>query len=256
MESPDIPGESDTEALSEGTPGDSPVQRRISPESYDEADTWLPLRAASEKAGVSVSALRKWYRAGKIQSRLEPGPTGDMRMVLLSEVTAGAGQRQAPKPTATVTEEPPAASWSDDVLPIPKDAWNKMIEQLGNLHEAGQRLAEEAAGRARAETEAAFLRERITDLLAQLEETRRPPVSPLQFVESHGGETPLTDPSPGIQVDRATMETIVDAAREAADAKPPASKPDELVEQTITEEVEGAAARRPWWVRTIRRGRA
>ena len=54
-------------------------------------------------------------------------------------------------------------------MPIPKDAWNKMIEQLGNLFEAGRALATEAAARAKAETEVQFLRERVSDLEEQLE---------------------------------------------------------------------------------------
>jgi hypothetical protein len=47
---------------------------------------------------------------------------------------------------------------------VPIDAWNKMINQLGNLHEAGQQLAEARERAARAETEARFLRERLAEL--------------------------------------------------------------------------------------------
>lgn len=41
-----------------------------------------------------------------------------------------------------------------------------MLDQLGNLHEAGRELAEARERAARAETEAAFLRERLADLRA------------------------------------------------------------------------------------------
>ena len=47
---------------------------------------------------------------------------------------------------------------------VPVDAWNKMLNQLGNLHEAGQQLAEARERAAKAETEASFLRERLAEM--------------------------------------------------------------------------------------------
>jgi hypothetical protein len=44
---------------------------------------------------------------------------------------------------------------------VPVDAWNKMLNQLGNLHEAGQQLAEARERAAKAETESKFLREQL-----------------------------------------------------------------------------------------------
>jgi hypothetical protein len=49
---------------------------------------------------------------------------------------------------------------------VPIDAWDKMLIQLGNLHQAGQELAEARERAARAETEATFLRERLAELRA------------------------------------------------------------------------------------------
>jgi hypothetical protein len=49
---------------------------------------------------------------------------------------------------------------------VPIDAWNKMLLQLGNLHEAGQQLAEARERAAKAETEAEFLRERLAETRA------------------------------------------------------------------------------------------
>ena len=46
---------------------------------------------------------------------------------------------------------------------VPIDAWDKMLLQLGNLHQAGQQLAEARERAARAETEAGFLRERLAE---------------------------------------------------------------------------------------------
>ena len=58
---------------------------------------------------------------------------------------------------------------------VPLDAWNRMLNQLGNLHEAGQRLAEARERAAKAETEARFLKERLADLREELETAKRPP---------------------------------------------------------------------------------
>jgi hypothetical protein len=45
-----------------------------------------------------------------------------------------------------------------------------MIAQLGNLHEAGQQLAEARERAAKAETEATFLRERLSELRRQVDQ--------------------------------------------------------------------------------------
>lgn len=61
---------------------------------------------------------------------------------------------------------------------VPIDAWNKMINQLGNLHDAGQQLAEARERAAKAETEALFLRERLAELRQiPLTVTTDPPVA-------------------------------------------------------------------------------
>jgi hypothetical protein len=64
---------------------------------------------------------------------------------------------------------------------VPIDAWNRMLVQLGNLHEAGQQLAEARERAAKAETEARFLRERLSEMrveLARDQEKPRPVVEP------------------------------------------------------------------------------
>ncbi len=61
---------------------------------------------------------------------------------------------------------------------VPLDAWNKMLNQLGNLHEAGQQLADARERAARAETEVQFLRERLSEMRDQSRSTTtdaRPP---------------------------------------------------------------------------------
>ena len=61
---------------------------------------------------------------------------------------------------------------------VPIEAWDKMLHQLGNLHEAGQQLAEARERAARAETEAAFLRERLAEMRAA--PSQEPATAPVQ----------------------------------------------------------------------------
>ena len=63
---------------------------------------------------------------------------------------------------------PPAIDSPEGTMLVPLDAWTKVLNQLGNLHEAGQQLAEARERAAKAETEATFLRERLADLRAEL----------------------------------------------------------------------------------------
>jgi hypothetical protein len=55
---------------------------------------------------------------------------------------------------------------------VPIDAWQRMMEQLGNLHQAGQQLADARERAAKAETETTFLRERLAELRAENERLR------------------------------------------------------------------------------------
>jgi hypothetical protein len=51
----------------------------------------------------------------------------------------------------------------DGVL-VPLDAWQRVMAQLGNLHQAGQDLADARERAARAETQVEFLKERLAEL--------------------------------------------------------------------------------------------
>ena len=69
---------------------------------------------------------------------------------------------------------------------MPVDEWSRILSQLGNLHEAGQQLAEARERAAKAETESTFLRERLRDvraradqLEAQIDATPEPEPEPL-----------------------------------------------------------------------------
>lgn len=51
-----------------------------------EQGTWVTLAEAEQRAGVSNSALRSWYRSGQVPSRLVDGPHGVQRLVPLDVV--------------------------------------------------------------------------------------------------------------------------------------------------------------------------
>lgn len=142
---------------------------------------WVTLHEAEEITGVPASTVRNWARKDRIPTQFELGTEGQVRMVGLDEVVARARHlgrlRPTPGPSSAPPPQPPSRPAPDapegSVL-VPIDAWNRMINQLGNLHEAGQQLAEARERAARAETEASFLRERLNELRRQTE----PPVGP------------------------------------------------------------------------------
>ena len=61
----------------------------------------------------------------------------------------------------------------EDSLLVPLDAWNTVLNQLGNLHEASQQMAEARERAAKAEAEAEFLREKLKNTRNQLEEINK-----------------------------------------------------------------------------------
>ncbi len=171
------------------------------------ADGWVTLRDAYEATGIPVETLRKWARRGSIPSDLDESVKGTRRMVRMDDVTARARElgrdispvavalldvaeppgtpddASIPKtPTAVVDlsdgaaqeeDTPPVTVTLDEVTPaagtmiVPIAAWDKMLMQLGNLHEAGQQLAEARERAAKAETENRFLKERLADMRDQ-----------------------------------------------------------------------------------------
>ena len=58
-------------------------------------------------------------------------------------------------------------------LLVPLDAWNTVLNQLGNLHEASQQMAEARERAAKAELEAEFLREKLKNTRQQLDEVKK-----------------------------------------------------------------------------------
>lgn len=94
------------------------------------------------------------------------------------------GSSRTPRPTPTPPPAPdqphaepeptPPPPPADAVL-VPLDQWNRIIGQLGNIHEAGQQLADARERAARAEVENQFLKERIRDLKDQAASAAPPP---------------------------------------------------------------------------------
>jgi hypothetical protein len=92
--------------------------------------------------------------------------------------TAKPGPRHSAGPSSASPPVAPAVAPPDSVL-VPIDQWNRLLGQLGNIHEAGQQLAEARERMGRAETENDFLKERIRDLRAQLERRDDTPAVPV-----------------------------------------------------------------------------
>jgi DNA-binding transcriptional MerR regulator len=157
---------------------------RASPRQADPGDGWLTLREASEKTGIPIATLRKWARRDTVPSYLEDTPLGQLRMVSREGVRRRAAElgrsiKEISPPPPPPREKPPtpqpvtsvARHLPDQAEPpppgtmlVPIDAWDKMLMQLGNLHQAGQELATARERAARAETEVRFLKERLAEL--------------------------------------------------------------------------------------------
>lgn len=177
----------------------------VAPESA--TGRWATLREASRATGIPVETLRKWARRGTIPTHLTATAAGpNIRMVDLDGIERRARDlgrtiKSAPQPTVTASDSDPIAALSDPpagapagTMIVPVDAWNKMLNQLGNLHEAGQQLAEARERAAKAETEATFLRERLTELR---QEPALLNTDPTTEIPPEGGDTaPGTEPKP------------------------------------------------------------
>jgi hypothetical protein len=159
---------------------------------------WVTLREASDATGIPINTLRKWCRHETVDSYLESDGELTLRIVELASIRQHAGdlgRDVTPRPEHGPEEaaEVPAT----DTMIVPVDAWNKMLTQLGNLHEAGQQLAEARERAAKAETESEFLRERLAEL-------RAAPVPPTALLREPSVEPPPVppiedrgDPEPG-----------------------------------------------------------
>ena len=62
---------------------------------------------------------------------------------------------------------------NEESLIVPLEAWNTVLNQLGNLHEASQLMAEARERAAKAEVEAEFLREKLKSTREELEKAKK-----------------------------------------------------------------------------------
>ena len=72
----------------------------------------------------------------------------------------------------TTIEEVVENTGGDNLL-VPIQAWENVLKQLGNLHEANQLMAESRERAAKAEAEAEFLREKLKNTRDELETTKK-----------------------------------------------------------------------------------
>ncbi|HSM01494.1 MAG TPA: hypothetical protein VK960_03495 [Acidimicrobiia bacterium] len=133
----------------------------------------IDLRDAEHRFGVSVATLRRWARDGAVDAVKVSGPNGRQWMVTAESVAHRLAHRAGePPPAPRVGATGPTADGS--AMLVPRDAWDRLMDQLGNIHEAGLLLAEARERAAKAETEAEFLRERLGELRAERDELTRP----------------------------------------------------------------------------------
>ena len=213
----------------EQEPTDTDPPTPVESDSPDPDTNWVTLREAEAETGVPLNTLRKWCRKSAIPSYLESDGELTLRMVDLDAVITHAhdlGRETAP----VLDEDQDDADDQDDseeeeidpptppegTLIVPLDAWNKMLNQLGNLHEAGQQLAEARERAAKAETEATFLRERLAEMREQNTEHRARDTEP--DVSERSDEV-ITDDSPPFKGDG----RVAPATMQGDNAKPTTS---------------------------------
>lgn len=91
---------------------------------------------------------------------------------------------------------------------VPLDTWTRILEQIGNVHEAGQQLAEARERAARAETENEFLRAQLADLKA-----KKRPVATTED-EPRSQQSP-TRPRPDVPTETRTARRVRQARERA-----------------------------------------
>jgi len=196
----------ETEALRSSTP--PPASSTFGYNGQTKETDWVTLREATEITGIPIKTLRKWARREYVDSYLDDSSDQPVRMVLLASVHERASEtgRQGTRVTDSVETEPlhethpaPKTPSAESLLEpeppppgtmlVPIDAWNKMLNQLGNLHQAGQELAEARERAAKAETESLFLKERLAELRSEPAEGRPVTSSPASLEDEPSQNT-------------------------------------------------------------------
>ena len=144
--------------------------------------TWVSLKEASDRAGVSVSWLRKQYRSNGLPTREVIGTRGAQKAVPLEDVLAraatfGASARGSAPAAATVAEPVATASpvTAADTSPVPvpvPPAQASIPVTFADLLTLLERVVEVERRAAQAEAEAAYLRLRLEDAFSEIDALR------------------------------------------------------------------------------------
>lgn len=145
---------------------------------------------------VSLDGINRW--AEELGREIE-----DDVDAIADEVDLTRDEYQGRDESGNVTAEAAVPEIPEGTMLVPLDAWNKMLNQLGNLHEAGQQLAEARERAAKAETEATFLKERLSDMRAELEKTRAA-VEKAEEPQTPSSDVPDKQDDPELSVSRFT----------------------------------------------------
>ncbi|MCZ6519659.1 MAG: hypothetical protein O6853_07680 [Actinobacteria bacterium] len=249
----------ETEALRSSKPAAGSSERSYPVVGRDDPD-WLTLREATELTGIPISTLRKWARHENVPTYLNETPVGQLRMVslrgiyqradelgrglsdeTLARVEIGKPARaEPPTPAPLLDPEPIPATPATPATPdeadnepaipegtmlVPLDAWNKILLQLGNLHEAGQQLAEARERAAKAETETTFLRERLTEVRDELAEAKnsasRPPIVVEPVSAPDWDEPDIDEPDIDEPLEEDDSSSVDIPVRNLGDIEPP-----------------------------------
>lgn len=82
-------------------------------------------------------------------------------------------QQNLEKDKSSVNFEQDKSENNENNLIVPLEAWQTVLNQLGNLHEANQLMAEARERAAKSEAEAEFLREKLKNTRELLEESKK-----------------------------------------------------------------------------------
>lgn len=137
--------------------------------------TWVTLKEASARAGVSVSWLRKQYREHGLATRDTVGPRGLQKAVPLEDVMARAAVFAPGPPPSEPTASSGPADRPDVAVPVTLADLAALLERLTrDEHQCPllERLIEVEARAARAEAENAYLLLRLDDAYMELEQLR------------------------------------------------------------------------------------
>lgn len=141
------------------------------PDTRRRAENWVSLREAASAARVSVSALRKAYRQGRLDAVLVAGAHGPARHVELGQVlrTVGPATRAARPPAATAGSG--QATPAD--LVVPRQEWTALLRELAGVRQLAEDLADARHRAMYAEGRLRDLEQEAQELRAELEAAGR-----------------------------------------------------------------------------------